>query len=78
MVIQNSYFEDSEFVHDPIKKYNKPYYLMSKFNSSVYYYMLLSENKITMNDAKLYGPPTKRSFIETRINYNVIQDMLDG
>ena len=40
--------------------------------------MLLSENKVTMNDAKLYGAPTERSFIETRVDYNVIQDMLDG
>jgi hypothetical protein len=68
LVIMNSYFKDDDF-KDPIKKYLKTYYLSSVELSSVYYYMLLSSNDVTMNDAALYGSPTKNKYIETRVDY---------
>ena len=40
--------------------------------------MLMSENVVTLNDAMLYGAPTQRSFIETRVDYSTLSGVPDG
>lgn len=75
--MQNSYFSDAEFKEYPIKKFLKPYYLTSSFNTSNLQYMLLSQNQVIMNDAKLWGGPVNDSYIETRIDYTVQQSLPD-
>lgn len=42
LLIENSFFDESKFGEDYIKKYLKPYYLTSLYNQSIYYYMALS------------------------------------
>lgn len=67
---------ESEFDNDKIiKRFNKPYYLTTHFNTSVYYYMRVSENNARHNDALIYGQTSETKYIETRIDYNVIQDL---
>ena len=58
-VVQNSYFKDDEFVDNPIKAYLKPYYLVTVFNQSQYYYMLISQNKVTLNDNPIFSTPVE-------------------
>jgi hypothetical protein len=65
-------------VYDPIKNYLKPYYLNAKFNSSQYYFMLVSENKVNLDDYMLYGDTVKKSFIETKIDYSANMEIPDG
>ena len=55
----------------------KPYYLTSQFNHSIFYYMQISKNDVELYDSKLYGSPTKTYYYETRVDYNVVQQMLD-
>ena len=40
--------------------------------------MLLSQNKVIMNDAALFGAPNTNYSIETRIEYNVVMEIPDG
>ena len=56
----------------------KPYYVNSKMNSSVYYYMVLAQNQVILNDSPLFGAEERVSFIETRIDYSVISEIPDG
>ena len=42
VVLQNQYFEDSEFLENPIKTFLKPYYFSGTYNKSAYNYLLLS------------------------------------
>ena len=70
-VVQNSYFKDDDFTDDPIKPYLKPYYLVTVFNQSQYYYMLLSQNKVTLNDNPVFSTPVEKTYVETRIDYQV-------
>lgn len=55
LVFENSFFDEFHYDVDPIKKYLKPYYLTTKNNSSLQYYMLLSRNEVTLSDYLLYG-----------------------
>jgi hypothetical protein len=57
LAVQNSYFKDDEFDKSPIEPYLKPYYISSLYNQSQYYYMLVSENLVNLNDNPVYGPP---------------------
>ena len=39
--------------------------------------MQISKNDVELYDSKLYGSPTKTYYYETRVDYNVVQQMLD-
>ena len=41
----------------------------------MYYYMLLSKNKVEMNDNMIAGKTKFADFVETRIDYNVEQEL---
>ena len=41
----------------------------------MYYYMLLSNNEASYNDGMLFGTATKKQFVETRIDYQVTQEI---
>lgn len=75
LIIENTYFKDDDFSEDPIKPYNKPYYLTSSYNRSVYYYMQVSENAVELTDSWFYGTTSSTSYIETRLDYSVLQDL---
>jgi hypothetical protein len=70
-VIENSYFDTLEYSDNPIKKYLKPYYLTSRNNTSFYYYMLISQNEVTLSDTLLLGSKKEATFIETRVDYQI-------
>lgn len=55
----------------------KPYFLNSQFNHSIYYYMQISKNDVVLQDSKLYGSPTNTYYLETRVDYNIIQQMIN-
>ena len=76
--MQDSYFKDDDFSGDPIKKYLKPYYFNAKANASMYYYMLVSQNQVILNDNALYGDPNYKSYIETRVEYSTLSEIPDG
>lgn len=40
--------------------------------------MLLSQNEVVMNDAKLLGTPDISSYIETRVDYSTVSEIPDG
>jgi hypothetical protein len=40
--------------------------------------MLLSSNKVTLNDAPLYGEPVEKEYIETRVDYSIVSEIPDG
>lgn len=44
-------------------------------DTSFYYYMLISKNDVTLNDNLLFGSTVTKSFIETRIDYKVSQEL---
>ncbi|TNV81156.1 hypothetical protein FGO68_gene1145 [Halteria grandinella] len=78
LLMENSYFDESNFDGDYIKKFLKPYYLTSLYNQSIYYYMTLSQNKIQMNDNIFYSfnEPRLAQTFETQIDYNVVSDVM--
>jgi hypothetical protein len=74
--VQNSYFDDAEYNETPIKTYFKPYYLTSRHTTSLYYYMLISENQVKLYDNWIgLGAPNRMSYIETRVDYSVTQEL---
>lgn len=40
--------------------------------------MLLSQNKVILNDAMLYGSPSEQHYIETRVDYSTVSEIPDG
>eukprot|EP00347_Sterkiella_histriomuscorum_P008262 403345754 len=68
-VIQNSYFDQNDFSEDPIKKFLKPYFITSQFNTSQSYYFLLSKNEATLRDSWLLDDTQQKTYIETRVDY---------
>jgi len=75
VLIQNSHFIAHDFKTEPIQKFLKPYYFYTKFNQSTYYNMLLNKNLVEINKANILGPGIKKSYIETRMDYTVIQEI---
>jgi hypothetical protein len=55
-VIQNSYFDSSDFSENPIVKTFKPYFISSALtNLSIFYYVPLSFNDALINDNILFS-----------------------
>ncbi len=76
LIVQNSFFDDEDFNENPIKYYNKPYYMTSQYNRSVYYYMQISENEASHYDSMLFEWEEKKDYyVETKIDYPVVQDL---
>ena len=74
-VAENSYFDQTEFTVNPIKKFLSPYYLTSYNNTSQYYYMLLSKNDVSISSSLIYKQYEQTSFVETRMNYKIAQEL---
>ena len=72
LIVQNTNFDVNDFSDNPIHKSNKPYYLTSFANKSVYYYMQVSQNDVIMQDNMIYGSSNYASFVETKVNYDVM------
>ncbi|CDW84441.1 UNKNOWN [Stylonychia lemnae] len=75
IITQNSYFDAKSFETISVKKSLDLFYLMSIKDKSIYYYMLLSQNKILRKDNMVYGPDIEEKFIETKIDHNIVQEL---
>ncbi|CDW87692.1 UNKNOWN [Stylonychia lemnae] len=74
-VVENSYFDETDYSNNAVKKFLKPYYLTSKNNTSMYYYMLISQNEINKQDNLFLENSELDTFLETRIDYSVQQEL---
>ncbi len=49
--------------------------MTSKNDTSFYYYMLLSQNEVTLDDSMVFGNTKKKNFLETRVDYTISQEL---
>lgn len=70
-IIENSYFDISDFSENPVKKYLEPYYVVSSYNQSHYYMVSLSLNQILLDDNYAYSSGLKNlTSVNTHIDYS--------